>query len=192
MTEGDRSPAEAALLGIRNLGEPLRFTNAEPLSGFTAGSAKPGQAVKVWTRLGVTSDEPLFHRLVDGLDGIIRHMAEKAGAAVNLRRACTVLLVLKPDNSTELWVDTAAVALRVAIKRSIGAGTAVLENDIADVTGMSFPGVSVGVQDKVVCLFREGWSFGLAFDFNPDGNFDLEGFHDLPPSAIPIKSGSPG
>jgi hypothetical protein len=192
VTEGDRSPAEAALLGIRNLGEPLRFTNAEPLSGFTAGSAKPGQAVKVWTRLGVTSDEPLFHRLVDGLDGIIRHMAEKAGAAVNLRRACTVLLVLKPDNSTELWVDTAAVALRVAIKRSIGAGTAVLENDIADVTGMSFPGVSVGVQDKVVCLFREGWSFGLAFDFNPDGNFDLEGFHDLPPSAIPIKSGSPG
>lgn len=169
----------AAVLGVRNLGEPLRFKDIESLGGFSAEAAKPGQAVKVWTRLALTSDEPLFHRLVDGLDGVIRHMAEKASVSINLRRADTVLLILKPDNSAELWVDTAAVAMRCAVKRAIAAHTVVFEHDIADVIGMSFPCVEIGEQDKVVCLFREGWSFGLAFDFNPEGEFDLEGLQTM-------------
>lgn len=172
----EATPAPAAVLGVRNLGEPLRFKDVEPISGISAEAAKPGQAVKVCTRIAMTSDEPLFHRLADGLDGVLRHMAEKAGTCVNLRRADTVLLVLKPENSAELWVDTAAVAMRCAVKRAIAARSVVFENDIADVTGMSFPCVEIGVRDKVLCLFREGWSFGLAFDFNPEGRFDLEGF----------------
>jgi hypothetical protein len=52
----------------------------------------------------------------------------------------------------------------------------IIESDIADVTGMGFPCVTIGEQDKVLCLFREGWSFGLAFDFNPDGKLDLRWF----------------
>lgn len=175
----EAAPAPAAVLGVRNLGEPLRFKDVESLGGFTAEAAKPGEAVKVLTRVALSSDEPLFHRLVDGLDGVIRHMAEKAGARVNLRRADTVLLVIKPDNSAELCVDTAAVAMRCVAKRAIGARTVVLENDIADVTGMSFPCVEIGVQDKVLCLFREGWSFGLAFDFNPESKLDLEGLQTM-------------
>lgn len=152
----EAAPALSAVLGVRNHGEPLRFKDVEPLGSFTAEAAKPGQAVEVWTRLALTSDEPLFHRLVDGLDGVIRHMAEKAGAGVSLRRADTVLLVLKPDKSAELWVDTAAVAIRCAVKRATAAGTAIFENDIADVAGMSFPCVEIGARDKVLCLFPGG------------------------------------
>lgn len=165
----------AADLGVRNLGEPLRFTEVEPFGGFSAEAARPGQTVKIWTRLALTSDEPLFHRLVDGLDRVILHMAEKAGVGVSLRRANTVLLVFKPDNSAELWIDTAAVVMRCAVKRAVAARTVVFESDIADVTAMSFPCVEISAQDKVLCLFREGWSFGLAFDFNPEGKLDLDG-----------------
>jgi hypothetical protein len=75
-----------------------------------------------------------------------------------------------------LWIDTAAVALQCLTKRAVAARTFVFESDIADVTAMSFPCISIGEKDKVVCLFREGWSFGLAFDFNPAGRFDLDGF----------------
>ncbi|OOW65685.1 hypothetical protein Xlen_03920 [Xanthomonas campestris pv. leeana] len=174
----EEAPVPVDALGARNLGEPLRFEDVQPLSGFSAEAAKQGQAVKVWTRLALTSDEPLFHRLVDGLEGVIRHMAEKAGVGVNLRRAGTILLVLKPDNRAELWVDTAATTMRCIVKRAIAARTLVFESDIADVTGMSFPCAQIGVQDKVLCLFREGWSFGLAFDFNPDGELDLPGFEN--------------
>lgn len=92
-------------IGVRNIGEPLRFTDVEPIAGFAAESAKPGQPVKICMRLALSSDEPLFHRLVGSLDGVVRHMAQKAGAAVNLGRADTVLLIFKPDNTAELWMD---------------------------------------------------------------------------------------
>lgn len=162
--------------GLDNLGEPLLFEDVEPIVGFMAEPAKGGQHAKVWTRLALSSDEPLFHRLVENLDGVIRHMAQKAGTAVNLRRADTVLLIFKPDSSAELWVDAAAVSLQCKIKRAVAARSVIFESDIADVTGMGFPCVTIGEQDKVLCLFREGWSFGLAFDFNPEGKLDLRWF----------------
>lgn len=65
--ENEAAPAKAAVVSVRNIGEPLRFKEVEPLGGFTAEAAKAGQAIKVWTRLALTSDEPLFHRLADGL-----------------------------------------------------------------------------------------------------------------------------
>lgn len=161
---------------VHNLGEPLRFANVEPLAGFAAEAAQGGQMVKVWTRLALTSDEPLFHRLVENLAGVISHMAQQAGTVVRLSRADTVLLVLKADNTAELWLDTAAISVRCRIKRSIAAGTVVFEHDIADVTGMAFPCVNLEPTDKILCLFRQDWRFGLAFDFNPDGKLDMEAF----------------
>ena len=180
MTEKEgRAPAAASPasgLGVRNLGEPLRFKDVEPLAGFMAESAKDGQTAKVWTQLAIDSDTPLFHRLVENLDGVIKHMAERAGTTVNLRRADTVLLVMRPGNCAELWIDAAAVAMQCRLKRAVAARSVIFESDIADVTRMTFPCVTIGDEDKVLCLFREGWSFGLAFDFNPDGKLDLDWF----------------
>jgi hypothetical protein len=180
MTQDQGKPAVAALPkvvgSVRNMGEPLRFKDVEPLAGFSAEAVKGGDMVKIWTRLALTSDQSLFHRLVENVAGVVSHMAQKAGVAVNLHRADIVLLVLKPDNTAELWVDAAAVSLRCAVKRDIKAGTIVFENDIADITGMSFPCVEFGEKDKVLCIFREAWRFGFAFDMNPEGKLDLEGF----------------
>lgn len=172
------SAAEGSNSGIRirNIGEPLRFTDIEPLAGFSAEPGKAGQSIKVWTRLALNSNEPLFHRIVENLEGVVLHMAQTAGTSINLRRANTVLLILKPDNTAELWVDTAAVSFRCAVKRPIEAGAAIFEGDIADVTNMDFPCVTIGERDKVLCLFRVGWSFGLVFDFNPDNKLDLNMF----------------
>lgn len=161
---------------VRNIGEPLHFKDVEPLAGFAAEAAKGGQQLKVWTKLALTSDDPLFHRLVENLANVIHHMAQQAGIGVNLRRADTVLLVLKPDATAELWLDTAAVSIRCAVKRAMAAGTVVFEHDIADVTGMTFPCVTFGAGDKVLCLFRQDWRFGVAFDMNPEGKLDIEGF----------------
>jgi hypothetical protein len=161
---------------VRNIGEPLRFANVVPLAGFSAEAARGGQQIKVWTRMALTSDEALFHRLVKNLADVINQMAHKAGTAVNLQRADTVLLILKSDASAELWLDTAAVSLLCAVKRTVPAGTAIFERDIADITGMSFPCVTFGEADKVLCIFRQDWSFGFAFDMNPDRKLDLEGF----------------
>jgi hypothetical protein len=105
----DRKVEEAASLqpaltavSVRNLGDPLLFTQVESLAGFAAEPAMPGQQIKVWTKLTLTSDEPLFHRLAENLTHVISHMAEQAKIGVDLIRANTVLLVLKPDATAEL------------------------------------------------------------------------------------------
>lgn len=181
MTEQQDRYAETAAsaqppITIRNAGEPLRFSNVEPMAGVSAEAATRGQEFKVWTRLALTSDDPLFHGIVENLAGVIAHMARRAGTSVSLSRADTVLLILKADGTAELWLDSAAVSLRCLVKRSIPAGAVVFESDIADVVGMDFPCVVVEPTDKILCLFREGWRFGLAFDFNPNGKLDMNEF----------------
>jgi hypothetical protein len=133
--------------------------------------------LKVWTRLALTSDDPVFHRIAENLSGVIRHYANAAGAPLDIERVTTLLLVIKPDRTGELWADTAAVCLSILAKRAIAAGTAVFEHDIVDVTGMAFPHVDIGKDDKVICLFRQDWRFGLYFNFNPDRDFNHDEFH---------------
>lgn len=72
------SPEEPALIvgAIRNIGEPLNFTNVEPLAGFSAESGIGGQQIKVWTKLSFTFDDPKFYCLVENLENVIKYMAE--------------------------------------------------------------------------------------------------------------------
>jgi hypothetical protein len=170
------SEAPAPGITVGNMGSPTVVRDVEPLAGFAAEAAREGELCKVVTRLAVSSDQPLFHRLVEGVDGFVASLAEKAGAAFNLRRANTALLVFRTDKSLELWLDIAAVALLCTVNRAMPAGSLIYDRHISDVTQMYFPHVQIGPKDKVLCLFREGWGFGLAFDFNPDGALDLDAF----------------
>src|SRR5258707_6486225 len=168
--EQGNAPNPGTLTG--NLAEPVKLSSLQ-LHGVSAEAARGGDTVKVWIRLSLTSDDRFFHRVVDGLSNHIEHTAQQSGQSVNLKRADVALLVVRPDDTGDLWVDAAAVALQIMAKRNIAAGTVVFENDIGDVTGMGFPLVAIGKRDRVVCIFREGWRFALFFDFNPGGDFSV-------------------
>ncbi|CDO34889.1 conserved hypothetical protein [Novosphingobium sp. KN65.2] len=116
----------------------------------------------------ISSDQALFHKLIGNLAAAIEHRARAAGAYDRLERASTVFLVIKPDNSAELWIDRAAMVAYTTLKRPgpLKAGTVLFENDTVDITGIWFPHVDVGPADRILCIIREGWRFGLFFDFN--------------------------
>lgn len=124
--------------------------------------------------MALTSDDPDFHKIIDGLGPVITDMARKAGKYVDLRHANSVLMVVRPDETAELWIDTAAVSLSAVIKRDVPAGSIVFESDLADVTEMRFPLVEIGPKDKLLYLFRQEWRFGLFFDFNPNGKMSVD------------------
>lgn len=163
------------MIRVENIGEPIRLTDLN-FAGVSAEAARGGGEVEIWTRMALTSDQQLFHKIVGYLASAIEYNASLAGRPTKISRAHTVLLVLRPDNTGELWVDTAAVCAYSALKRpgSIAAGTPLFESDVADVTGMWFPCVEIDPQDRILCIFREGWRFGLYFDFNPDGELAIE------------------
>ncbi len=165
-------PPQAGTL-VGNLGEPIKLTELQ-LNGVSAEAARPGQPIKVWTRLGTTSDDMSFHTIVEGLANHLRHRANQAGHFIDLTKHDCVLLVIHPDNTGELWLDKAAISINVIVKIPVQAGSPVFENDIADVTAMSFPLVNIKKEDRVLCIFREGWRFGLFFDLNPSGDFSVD------------------
>lgn len=169
-TEEKKEPSPGTVAG--NLGKPINLTGLQ-LDGVSAESARGGETIKIYTRLSLTSDDRFFHRVAEGLRGHIEYVTARSGQAVALKRADMVLLVAHPNGTGELWLDTAAVALQILTKRAVAAGTAVFEADIADVTGMAFPLVPIAKEDRVICLFREGWRFGLFFDFNPRQDFSV-------------------
>lgn len=160
-------------LSMRNLGKPIQLVGVN-FCGVSAEASRENQEVKLWTRLSLTSDDHLFHRIVENLGSAVTHLARQAGSPVNLGRAETVLLVIRPDDTAELWLDAAAVSIEIMTKRAIQAGSIVFERDIADITGMSFPLVEIGPKDRLLCIFRLDWQFGLFFDFNPDGALNLQ------------------
>ena len=160
---------------IANLGQPIFLKNFN-LAGISAEVAQGGQKVKIWTSMALTSDQDLFQKVIGNISGAIERAARSVGEHTNLSRAQTVFLVLRSDNSGELWVDKAAMCTYNRLKRPgpMAAGTVLFEQDVADVTGLWFPLVEVGRQDRILCIFREGWRFALYFDLNHDGKLDIE------------------
>ncbi len=158
---------------VRNIGDPIHLSNLR-LCGVSAHAARASENVEIWTRLAITSDDNSFHRIVEDFETIISYHTQQFGVPVRLNRAQTVLLIIKNDDTAELCVDTAAVSIQCMIKRNMLAGSVVFENDIADVTSMSFPCVNIEPTDRVVCIFRQDWRFALFFDFNPDRNLSID------------------
>lgn len=169
MSSAEIPPQAGAL--VSNGGEPIKLADVN-IHGVAAKACREGDQAEIWTRLAITSDEQNFHRIADNLCAAIEHAAQQSGEYPTIKRADTVLLVMKPDNSAELWVDTAARAIHAMMKRDMVAGSVVFEADIGDITGMDFPLVEFGAGDRVICIFRQDWRFGMYFDFNPDGQFD--------------------
>ena len=173
----ERAETTPSLCGdVANLGEPFRFQDVENLAGVVLEAVPEGGTAKVCTALAITSDDPFFHTIASSMEDSINYMAQRAGLALRLQRANTVLLVIRADRTAELWVDSAAISMKIVVKRSLKAGTVIFEHDIADLISMSFPAVQIGKNDKVLCLFREGWRFGLAFDFNRNDDLDVNEF----------------
>lgn len=170
---GDRVPLEAELGQVFNLSEPIRIQGLH-INGISAETARVGQKTKIWTRLSLTSDDRHFHRIMEGLNGLLSNALAGAGQPQNLERANNIIVVIHEDACADIWIDTAAISVQIIPRRQLAAGSVVFEHDIADVTGMNFPAIEIGSRDKVICIFREEWRFGLFCDFNPDQNFSRE------------------
>jgi hypothetical protein len=172
-TEATNTESRNAGIKLGNFGKPITLRDVF-LSGVTAEAALPGASVKVWTRASMTSDQAVFHRVAPNLLSVLRHHVATAGEHPALDRASMILLVIKTSGFGELWVDTAAVATEARFKRNLPALSVVMESDIADITGMWFPSTDISAQDQIIVIFREGFRFGLFFDFNPGGCLNIE------------------
>ena len=154
-----------------NLKEPY-FLKDINISGIAGGAGRGGDSIDIYTRLYLTSDDRFFHTTVENLSNVIESVMRANGHHISFKNANCALLVIKPDNSGNLWIDSAAVSVKARLKKlKAQAGTVLFDKDIADITGMDFPCVDINSQDRVIYFFREGWRFGFFCDLNPDADY---------------------
>jgi hypothetical protein len=166
---------DSAALDFGSPGKPIKL-NGFRLAGIAAEAAQEGQEAKLWVRLGCTSDQPMFHKIAKGFVGHLNLLGEQANQVFNVEKSKTLLLVVKENDSAELWLDTAVAALQIVAKRAVTRGAPVFDRDIADIVSMRFPNIELDSSDRVFCVFRVGWKFALLFDFNPDKDLDVSRF----------------
>lgn len=157
-----------------NIGEPITLERVEPLAGFSSAYAAKGDMCQLWTKNGFTSDQDIFHKIAKSFISMLEHYTQREGKFVKLSNCEMLLFIIHGDLSAEIWNDKAAVASNIIMKKQIQPGMVVFEKEIADILDVHFPLLEFKQDDKVICLFREGWRFGLYFDLNPDGDFSVD------------------
>lgn len=168
----NNTPIQESNIQVKNSGSPLKIRRLQ-LYGICAENARDGDKVRILTRLALTSDDVQFHKIADSFGDLIEQRAKQSGHSIDLKGVQNILLVIHEDNSGDLWLDTAARSLEVVTRNAVKAGGGVFERDVADVKAISFPNVEINEQDRVICIFREGWRFGLFFDTNPEKKFSV-------------------
>ncbi|EMR7658869.1 hypothetical protein WKA23_003820 [Yersinia enterocolitica] len=157
-----------------NIGEPITLEKVEPLVGFSSAYAAEGDMCQLWTKHGFTSDQDIFHQIARSFISTLEHYTQREGKFVKLSNCEMLLFIIHGDLSAEIWNDKAAVASRIIMKKQIQPGMIVFEKEVADILDVHFPLVEFKQDDKVICLFREGWRFGLYFDLNRDDDFSVD------------------
>lgn len=146
-----------------------RLENIPRLSGFAMENGRPDKIVKVLCRSFITSDEVSFYTLIEGLTEVFL-----LKAAINEPFVNNFLILHHSDLTVDIYVNDLPIAIEFLSKRDIKKGENVFENDIVDVRRLRFIDININKTDHVVFLFKQGWRFGLFFDFTNNGTSQYE------------------
>jgi len=130
------------------------------MSGFSVSNARPGEKVDLLANAFLTSDDNDFHRY---MNLIYNYYLSKTGMPA--RTIHRFVIVLHQDLKADIYLNDFQMMMHTRYKRKISIGEKVYINDIADIDQVSFPEVSISEKDCIIYCFREGWKFGLYFDF---------------------------
>lgn len=177
MSKSDDAPAILTFdEQLTNSSDHIALEQVE-ICGVASKYVEAGEMLPVWTKNVLTSDDQQFHEIMEQLNLSIIKMTEDAGSKASIRNASTVLLVIKPDQTAKLWIDTLNVTLRARLKSPVRAGEQIYDKQVADVLSLQFLDVDLAPEDGVVFMFREGWRFALFFDFNPEKKLNVPEFY---------------
>lgn len=157
-------PSGVALRRIRPI-QPIRMSYELRPMGISLDNALPGQQPRVLAQACLTSDDALFHSVVQQVAGSVFFQARVFPDSVY-----QFLITWHADRTLDLYLNDLPSVIEVAVKRKITAGQLVKHRDIADVRALWFEGIDFDESDSVLCCLKVAWKFGVFFDFLREGN----------------------
>ncbi|APD49821.1 hypothetical protein [Francisella hispaniensis] len=134
------------------------------IDGITISSAIKGERVKLSQRAFITSYE-------DGFDTIANQFCSLLSLSSASLNKC--LVIIHEDNSADLYFNppmTQIVNLKTATKK----GDVITKKDIFDISEVFFKDSITDLTpqevDKIIFIFREGFRFGIFYDFTKKNN----------------------
>ena len=144
---------------IKKSYEPL-VRDVEDLAGLLMSSGAKGEQVNVLQKHFFTSCEDNHRHFFNELLGTV--------LGPNLENLNKVLTVIR-EKKAYIYKNYPMV-LESRLKEDVKAHRVVFENQVLDILGVKFRDAVFNLDikdgDKFLWLFRDGWSFGLYFDFS--------------------------
>jgi len=136
---------------------PRIIENFETI-GFADNFTLPGDDCHVIGRASLTSYDTRFNVFAGNIASMV---------GCNQSSLNRLLVLVGKDNVAKVYEDF-PMSMQIVAKRDIKAGTAVFDSDIADITEISFSDAVASLspedEDKIIWIFREGFTFGMYFD----------------------------
>ncbi|TAJ74117.1 MAG: hypothetical protein EPO45_17090 [Sphingobium sp.] len=143
------------------------------LAGFAMENKMAGEQLAVQTRAALFSDNPWFHHCIRAFAQDVDAKLREQKAPVHLAQASNFAIVVDPDFTAKLHIDSLEVELEMVCKRSVEAGEAVFTNDIGDIRRGSIRKPKIRPDQHFIVCLRQGWKFLLIFDLTPEVPADL-------------------
>jgi hypothetical protein len=144
------------------------------LGGIVMRNTYAGDDAPVMVRACITSDQPDFHIFMRGLERILMQRLDEAGAKIFWPNVTQFALLVRPDDTAELFVNDFPVIGEMLAKRDAVAGEVVRASGIGDIRRVSLPTVEYQPEDRLVICLKIGWRFVLFFDLHRDVPLDRD------------------
>jgi hypothetical protein len=143
---------------------PIHLEKVRRVTGFAATNSLSGQPARILMKAALTSEEPMFHLIMESIGDTFFGRAKVLPDAV----LCFVL-VFHAGDTADLYVNQDVNYLaEVRAKRNAKAGEVVYLNDIADIRRIKLVGIPLVPSDGVLFCAKVGWKFLLYFDLKEE------------------------
>ena len=145
----------------------LYVGNAPNIDGFSVCNVPKGHYFGALSSSRLTSDQPIFYKYIEEISKLYFYPSEYK---ININSVYSFLILIHQDLSADIYLNDFPIEIKCRSKGPLKEKTLVLNNDIADIVELRFPGIDIQESDKVICCLKVGWKFGLYFNFvrNPN------------------------
>jgi hypothetical protein len=166
-----KSAKEAVLLAkidaarVSNLKQlrPIKLPSIK-VGGISVNSALPGDTVQIMVRGGLTSDEPIFHSIIEGLEGVVSTALKGSSEPINWHSVSSFVLIIKPDESAELYLNGIELQMHCRVKEDVVLGEMLHFSKIADIDAVRLSNIELNETYRVFVCLKVNWKFLLYFD----------------------------
>lgn len=145
----------------------LYVGNVPDITGFTVCNVPKDHYGWILSSSRLISDQPLFYQYIEEISKLYFYPSEYK---INVNSIYSFLILIHRDLNADIYLNNFPIEIKCRSKGPLKEKTLVLDNDIADIVELRFPGIDIQESDKVICCLKVGWKFGLYFNFvrNPN------------------------